>query len=184
MASVSWRGLTSWPSACSWNMRRRHSSHSWLTSAARTAVKGALLCARRVPGFLHERSLLVWDGVAGLTLDGRRSGGYARERAESFAPASILCFQYVYATESLAFIADSPKQRVGRLVLRFQCVDECRHGNALVFATAERTLFIPFMFTLGSKWYLYSYPAGDDVSTFIRCTSSAACLAGPQSIAI
>jgi hypothetical protein len=81
-------------------------------------------------------------------------------------------------------MANGPKQRVGRLVLRFQCVDERRHVNALVFAAAERTLVIPFMFTLGSKWYLYSYPAGDDVSTFIRCARSVARLAGLSSFAI
>ncbi len=39
-------GLSSWHDACSWNMRRIHSSHSWLTPAARTAVKGALHLAR------------------------------------------------------------------------------------------------------------------------------------------
>ena len=138
-------------------MRRIHSSHSWLIPAARTAVKGAPLCARR---------------EAGPTLDGRRSGGYARERAEPLHRASILCFQYVYAIESLAYMTNSPKQRVGRLVLRFQCVDELRRVNALVFATAARILLIVLMFTRSGGALANSYPAGDDVSTFIRCDSS------------
>lgn len=60
---------------CSWNMRRRHSSHSWLTSAARTAVKSA-------PFSRVHRS-------EAQTLDGRRSEGYARKRvcgSFSFGP--------------------------------------------------------------------------------------------------
>jgi hypothetical protein len=47
-----------------WNMRRRHSSHRWLIPAARTAVKGARLSR------VHRSEA--------QTLDGRRSGGYAR----------------------------------------------------------------------------------------------------------
>jgi hypothetical protein len=65
--------------ACSWSMRRRHSSHSWLTSAARTAVKGALL-------------LRVHRSEA-QTLDGRRSEGYARSASQSRF-RSVLCFQH------------------------------------------------------------------------------------------
>jgi hypothetical protein len=49
---------------CSWNMRRRHSSHGWPISAARTAVKGALI-------------LRVHRSEA-QTLDGRHSEGYTR----------------------------------------------------------------------------------------------------------
>jgi len=49
-----------------WNMRKRHFSHSCKTPSARTAVKGA-------------RSLCVHRSEA-ETLDGCRSGGYARER--------------------------------------------------------------------------------------------------------
>jgi hypothetical protein len=63
-------------------MRRIHSSHCWLTPAARTAVKGGCSSTRR---------------EAGLTLDGRRSEGYARERAGMKVLFSTLCFQYVYA---------------------------------------------------------------------------------------
>jgi len=166
---VSRRGLTSWPSACSWNMRRIHSSHSWLTPAARTAVKGALLCASR---------------EAGPTLDGHRSGGYARKRAESLAPASLICFQCVYAAMVQRIRTVARHDQFSSLPTRFQYVTECYHVNTLFFAAAERTLFIPFMFTLGSKWYLYSYPAGDDVSTFIRCARSVARLAGLSSFAI
>jgi hypothetical protein len=50
-------------SPCSSNMRRRHSSHRWPSSEARTAVKGA-------------QHLRVHRSEA-ETLDGRRSGGYA-----------------------------------------------------------------------------------------------------------
>ena len=50
-----------------WNMRRRHSSHSWISPAARTAVKGA-------------RSLRVHRSEA-QTLDGHRSEGYAASAA-------------------------------------------------------------------------------------------------------
>jgi hypothetical protein len=64
---------------CSRNMRRRHSSHSWLVSAARTAVKGALF-------------LRVHRSEA-QTLDGRRSGGYARSTALRYF-RSVLCFQH------------------------------------------------------------------------------------------
>jgi hypothetical protein len=49
------------------NMRKRHSSHSWISPAARTAVKGA-------------RSLCVHRSGA-ETLDGHRSGGYAASAA-------------------------------------------------------------------------------------------------------
>jgi hypothetical protein len=42
--------------------------------------QGRAFSARRVPGFPHERSLLVWDGVSGRSeaesLYGRWSGGY------------------------------------------------------------------------------------------------------------
>jgi hypothetical protein len=50
-------------------MRRRHSSHSWPTHGARTAVKGALFS--RV-----QRS-------EAQTLDGRRSEGYERKHFSS-----------------------------------------------------------------------------------------------------
>jgi len=49
-----------------WNMRRRHSSHSCESAAARTAVKGG-------------RSLPVHRSEA-QTLDGHRSGGYSRRK--------------------------------------------------------------------------------------------------------
>ena len=63
---------------CSWNMRRRHSSHGWPVSAARTAVKGALI-------------LRVHRSEA-QTLDGRRSEGYTRSAFLSHF-RSALCFQ-------------------------------------------------------------------------------------------
>jgi hypothetical protein len=56
--------------------------HTWKTPAARMAVKGARsLCVHRsVPGFPHELSLRVWDGVSGRSeaesLYGCRSEGY------------------------------------------------------------------------------------------------------------
>jgi hypothetical protein len=64
---------------CSWNMRRRHSSHCWPTHAARTAVKGALLSR------VHRSEA--------QTLDGRRSEGYARSASLPYS-RSALCFQH------------------------------------------------------------------------------------------
>jgi hypothetical protein len=118
------------------------------------------------------------------TLDGHRSGGYARERAAMMVLPSILCFQCVYAAMVQRIRTVARHDQWSSLPARFQYVTECYHVNTLFFAAAERTLFIPIMFTLGSKWYLYSYPAGDDVSTFIRCVSSVARLAGLSSFAI
>jgi len=49
--------------------------------------QGRAFFARRVPGFPHERSLLVWDGVSGRSaaesLYGCRSGGYGHSVAET-----------------------------------------------------------------------------------------------------
>ena len=67
------------PRSMFWNMRRRHSSHSWLTSAARTTVKGALF-------------LRVHRSEA-QTLNGRRSEGHRRSASQSRF-RTVLCFQY------------------------------------------------------------------------------------------
>lgn len=140
-------------------MRRIHSSHSWLTPAARTAVKGA-------------RALRVHRSAA-QTLYSRRSGGYARKRAGMPVVPSILCFQHVYAAvvPRMRFAARS--ERNSRLPAHFQNVTERYRVNAAVFAGACRAPLIPNTFTRVNARYLYSYPAGDDVSTFIRCERSA-----------
>ena len=81
-----------WPGAVAlvmWNMRKRHFSHSCKTAAARMAVKGG-------------RSLPVHRSEA-QTLDGHRSGGYARERAGTPVSASILCFQHVNAAATQGY---------------------------------------------------------------------------------
>jgi hypothetical protein len=64
---------------CSWNMRRRLSSHGWPISAAGTAVKGA-------PILRVHRS-------EAQTLDGRHSEGYTRSAFLSRF-RSALCFQH------------------------------------------------------------------------------------------
>jgi hypothetical protein len=63
--------------ACSWNMRRRHSSHSWLTSGARTTVKGALFCA-----FIEAKRRPLTVAAAKGT----------RENTSQAAFRSVLCF--------------------------------------------------------------------------------------------
>jgi hypothetical protein len=71
-----------------WNMRKRHFSHSCKTAAARMAVKGAPLSS----AFIEAKRRPLTATAAKAT---------ARERAGMPIPASILCFQQVYAAATL-----------------------------------------------------------------------------------
>ncbi len=70
------------------------------------------------------------------------------------------------------------------MLKHFQYVIECYRANAEFFAGTGRALLIPNAFTRVNARYLYSYPAGDDVSTFIRCERSAISLLRLPDVAI
>jgi hypothetical protein len=85
-----------------WNMRKRHFSHSWLTAAARMAVKGA-------------RTLRVHRSAA-ETLDGHRSGGYARERACDASFRVDLLFSTGLRRSNLGYSRRNREQPISPLV--------------------------------------------------------------------
>lgn len=146
----------------------------------RTARKENLLKSEvrvRLMQLTFARGLeIVLCGTAHEFLEGRRSGGYARERAGTLVLPLILYFQCVYAAVGprIRFAARSEWNLP--ILTYFQHVTECYRVNAAFFADAGRALLIPNTFTRVNARYLYSYPAGDDMSTYIRCDSSAACL--------
>jgi len=83
--------------------------------------------------------LLVWDGwrvhrSEAETLDGHRSGGYARERAGTPVLAPILSFQHVYAAATSVTPAGTANTPIRFLAADSIRVDARKHVNACVYA--------------------------------------------------
>jgi len=134
-----------------WNMRRRHSSHCCQPAAAEPSVKAVRSTPRS--GRSEAESLY-----------GRRSGGYARERACDASSASILCFQQVYAAATLFTPAGTAPTSIFLLAADSTRVDACKHGNASVYAVARCMALIRFTFPHSYRTVSLQQPAGGDVS--------------------
>jgi|SRR5579875_997851 len=114
----------------------------------------------------HGRARCTWHvhRSGAQTLEGRRSGGYARERAGTLVLPLILYFQCVYAAV-VSRIRFAARSEWNLPILTYsQHVTVCYRVNATFFADAGRAPLIPNTFTRVNARYLYSYPAGDDVS--------------------
>jgi hypothetical protein len=138
-------------------MRRGHSSHGWLVPAARTAVKGArAVCAAK-----RARPLTA------AAAEGTRGSACRRPLS-----ASSLCLQRVYAAPAARLSAPERRSGLFRLAARIQQVNAWRQVNAQFFRIPR-----PYLYDIASVHRRKhssrcSYPAGDDVSTFIRCAAA------------
>ena len=109
------------------DMRRRHSSHSWLPPAARMAVKGArFLCVHRSEP---------------QTLDGHRSGGYAA----SAAPVADATTKITLRPQDAQFLHDPICNRNGCRRNPFRGGVSLPTPSGSVLLTAS----VPVMFTDG-----------------------------------
>jgi hypothetical protein len=133
-----------------WNMRKRLFSHSCKTAAARMAVKGG-------------RSLPVHRSEA-QTLDGHRSGGYARERARDADSAPILSFQHVYVAATLVTPAVTAHRPFRPEPTHSTRVDARKHVNASVYAVARCIRLALLTLTAEEPQVPLQQPAGGDVS--------------------
>ena len=139
-----------------WNMRKRHFSHSCKTAAAQPSVKAV-------------RSTPRSGRSAAESLYGRRSGGYARERAGTPVSASILCFQHVDAAATLVTAPVTANRTFPPELAHSTRVDARKHVNASVCAVSGCMALIAFTFPQSYRAVSPQQPAGGDVSPYNRC---------------
>ena len=135
-----------------WNTRKIHFSRNWKTAAAKPSVKAD----RREPRSGRSEA---------QSLYGRRSGGYARERAGiALVSASILSFQHVYAAATLVTAPVTAPMLIFLLAADSARVDACKHVNASVYAVARCMMLIAFTFPHSYRPVSRQQPFGGDVS--------------------
>jgi hypothetical protein len=98
------------------------------------------------------------------SLYGRRSGGYARERAGTLVPAPIFCFHHVDAAATLGYRAGTAHTPILFLAADSIHVDARKHVNTCVGAASGCMALIPFTFPHGYRTVSLQQPAGGDVS--------------------
>src|SRR5271165_5259352 len=98
------------------------------------------------------------------TLDGHRSGGYARQRAGTPISAPILCFQHVDAAATLVTAPVTAHRPFRPELTHSTRVDARKHVNALFCAVAGCIALIPQAFPQSYRPVSLQQPAGGDVS--------------------
>jgi hypothetical protein len=83
-------------------------------------------------------------------------------------PASILCFQHVYAAATQGYRSGNREPPISPELPDSIHVDACKHVNALFFTVAGCRCLIPLTFPHGYRAVSLQQPFGGDVSPYCR----------------